>query len=110
MENSIVKMQYLADKIRELRKKKGWNQSQLAEKSFVTHSAISKIEKGDRSPTLEMMIKISKALGVCVSYLIGDFNNDLYKSYNFYKKYGIIENLSAADREYIKLLAERLNR
>ncbi len=48
--------------IKERRKKLGWTQKELAEKSGVSQSAITKIEKGDMNPSYTLAVKIFKAL------------------------------------------------
>ncbi|WP_086348669.1 helix-turn-helix domain-containing protein [Candidatus Enterococcus clewellii] len=57
------------EKLRHLREKKGLGVNQLALKSAVNASNISRLEKGERKdPTFETVKKLSKALGVSISY------------------------------------------
>lgn len=56
-------------KLRKLRKSKGYGVNQLALKSGVSASQISRFENGTRKdPTLDTVKKLSKALGVSLSY------------------------------------------
>ncbi|GCF94238.1 transcriptional regulator [Enterococcus florum] len=56
-------------KLNTLRTSKGMGVNQLALKSGVSASTISRLEKGERKdPTLETVKKLSKALGVSISY------------------------------------------
>ncbi|MBO1307733.1 helix-turn-helix transcriptional regulator [Enterococcus sp. 669A] len=56
-------------KLKALRESKGLGVNQLALKSGVSASNISRLEKGERKdPTLETVKKLSKALGVSISY------------------------------------------
>ena len=48
--------------IRERRKKLGWTQKELADRSGVSQSAIAKIERGRMEPSYTMAMKIFKAL------------------------------------------------
>ena len=57
------------EKLKELRTSKGLGVNQLALKSGVSASQISRFEKGERKdPTLETLKKLSVALGVSISY------------------------------------------
>lgn len=52
------------DRMREIRKSRGLSQEQLAEKAGVNQATISKIERGDGNPTLEMINALAAALDV----------------------------------------------
>jgi len=56
-------------KVKELRKKKGLTQEDLAEKINVDRSYMGFIERGERNPTLDKIEKISKALNITLSEL-----------------------------------------
>ncbi|EOS7999070.1 helix-turn-helix domain-containing protein [Enterococcus hirae] len=57
------------EKLKELRTSRGLGVNQLALKSGVSASQISRFEKGERKdPTLETLKKLSIALGVSISY------------------------------------------
>lgn len=57
------------EKLKELRTSRGLGVNQLALKSGVSASQISRFEKGERKdPTLETLKKLSVALGVSISY------------------------------------------
>jgi len=57
-------------KLKEQRIQKGLSQNQLAKLSGVAQSAICYIEKGDKSPSLKTLLKLSKALEIPVWELI----------------------------------------
>lgn len=60
-------------KLKDLRKSKGLGVNQLALKSGLSASTISRFETGQRKgPTLETVKKLSKALGVSISYFDDD--------------------------------------
>ena len=52
------------DKLREMRKEKGWTQAQLARVSGCNGITITNYENGYRLPRLDILIKLGKALGV----------------------------------------------
>lgn len=54
------------------RKKKGYSQVDLAEKSGVPQSTISAVESGARKPTEETMKMIAHGLGCTVGELLGE--------------------------------------
>jgi ribosome-binding protein aMBF1 (putative translation factor) len=54
----------IARRIRDLRNDKGWSLDTLAERSTVSRSNISLIERGQSSPTAVVLDKLATALGV----------------------------------------------
>ncbi|WP_431826039.1 helix-turn-helix domain-containing protein [Burkholderia sp. F1] len=59
----------IAQRIRELRDARGWSLDALAERSSVSRSNISLIERGQSSPTAVVLDKLATALGVSVASL-----------------------------------------
>ena len=59
----------IAQNIKELRNKRNLTQAALAKRSRVTRSAITLIESGSSNPTLEILLKLSKALHVSIDEL-----------------------------------------
>ena len=59
-----------ADTLKKLRTDKGLSQQTLAEKMFVTNSAISRWENGSRLPDAAMITRLSGILGVDVNILL----------------------------------------
>mgnify|MGYP001183752447 CR=1 FL=1 len=62
----------LGRRIRDERKKRNYTQEQLAELVGVSDAYIGQIERGERSPTLETLVKIGNRLGVTIDYLLHD--------------------------------------
>lgn len=60
-----------AYRIAEARDLKGWNQKQLAEAIGSTQQVISRYENGENDVKSSVIIKMSRALGVTISYLLG---------------------------------------
>lgn len=68
----------LADRIIELRKKKGWSQEELAEMIDVTRQSVSKWESGQSLPDLDKILKLADIFGVSTDYLLKD--KDTYEA------------------------------
>ena len=88
----------IGEKIAEMRKQSKMTQKDLAERLNVSDKVISKWETGKCLPDVEMMMKLSKALGVSISELyecIENTNTEKKEDYNEeriwqYKKYSIV--------------------
>ena len=62
----------IGQRIKEFRKKKGWSQQKLAEKSGLYFNTITRIEQGiGDSPTLKTLLKLVDVLGVGLDELVG---------------------------------------
>jgi len=62
----------LSKKIKELRKKAGWSQQKLAEKTGLSYSVVTKIEQGTaKQPTIQTTIKLANAFSVSLDELVG---------------------------------------
>ena len=61
----------ISEKIRELREKAGFSQSQLAKKLDVTRSSVNAWEIGLSTPTTEYIVAMSKLFHVSADYLLG---------------------------------------
>lgn len=60
-------------RIREARKARNWNQSELAYYAGLKNSAhISHLENGQKKPTLATIVKIANAMSVSVDWLLCD--------------------------------------
>ena len=63
------------NKLRHLRKTKGWSQGQLGKMIGADLQRISKYERGVMWPTMELMVRLAKVFEVSVDYLIRDKEN-----------------------------------
>ena len=61
----------MGSRVRELRREKGLTLNELAEASGVSRAMISKVERGEKNPTLVVAAGISEGLGVTLSQLVG---------------------------------------
>ncbi|HET7753239.1 MAG TPA: helix-turn-helix transcriptional regulator [Anaeromyxobacteraceae bacterium] len=64
-------LQRFAANVRRLRAKRNLSQKALAERSGVSVSYVSMLERAQRSPPLETIEKLARALGVPPSTLLG---------------------------------------
>lgn len=58
-------------RIKEIRESQGLSQNELARKADLHPGQISRIEKEERTMTVETMVKICKALKVSSDYFLG---------------------------------------
>ena len=60
----------LGERIADLRKRKKWTQTELADKIFVTDKTVSSWELNRTEPGLEVLMKLSELFSCSISYLI----------------------------------------
>ncbi|MBV9453816.1 MAG: helix-turn-helix transcriptional regulator [Rubrobacter sp.] len=61
----------LGKRVRQFRQVKGLTLEVLAERSTVSRAMISKLERGEKNPTLLVVAKVAEGLGVDLSELLG---------------------------------------
>ena len=54
----------LGANLKRLRSAKGWSQEQYAFEAGIHRTYVSDIERGARNPTIEILVKLAKPLGV----------------------------------------------
>jgi len=62
-QNPEIRMAHLPNHIRLLREQRGWTQAELAQRANVSRTAVSAIEQGQMSPSVEAAIRLAQALG-----------------------------------------------
>ena len=90
---------YLAKRIREKRKAKGYSQQELGNLLNVSKVSVCYWEKGLKRPSSKNLISLSKVLNTPLEYLIG---NDTYVIASEEEKYGMM--MSNEEIEVIKEL------
>src|SRR4051794_39286827 len=60
----------LCDRVRQLRKKKGWSLEQLSAACGVSRSMLSQIERNQANPTLGVAFRIAQAFGMSLGNLV----------------------------------------
>ena len=86
------------DRLRKLRKERKLTQKELASLIGVKNSVISFYEVEDRTPSLEVLIKLSKALHISTDILLGLDKSETVD----------ISGLSEKDKQYVQYLIDRL--
>lgn len=66
----------LGERIREERKKLNLTQAQLAEAIDISDTYMGAIERGERSLTLDTLVRLVNRLGVTVDYMLSDSVSD----------------------------------
>lgn len=66
-----------AERLKELRKKKGISQAELADLIEVHFTQVSRYERGETKPNAEAMSKLAKALDTTVDYLMSGATDNL---------------------------------
>jgi transcriptional regulator with XRE-family HTH domain len=61
----------LGDELRKAREAAGLTQEKLAFKADVSRNYVSLLERGEKSPTVQLFLRLCKALGVKASTIIG---------------------------------------
>ena len=88
--------QKIGQRIKELRFSKGLTQGELAEKINKTTSYVSKIEIGDRSPTIDVYYDVAKALDVHVASIVSVIDEPLLFMYQKHLESATPEKRDAA--------------
>ena len=60
----------LGDNVRRLRQDKGWSQEDYADRAGIHRTYVSDIERGARNPTITVVEKLAKPLGVAPGKLL----------------------------------------
>jgi len=64
-------MATFGERVKKLRKEKGFTQDQLAEQFLLNKSSISRYEKDKQMPEFDMMLKLADFFNVSIDFLIG---------------------------------------
>lgn len=63
----------LGEIVRGLRKEKAWTQEDLAERAGLTTTYVGQVERGDKVPSLTVVLKLAMALEVLPSRMLEPF-------------------------------------
>ena len=66
----VIDYALLGKRLASIRKKRGWTQERLAEKTNLANNYISNIENNRSIPSLETLVKLCEALGVTPNDLL----------------------------------------
>jgi transcriptional regulator with XRE-family HTH domain len=65
-------------KITELRKQKGWSQTDLAKKIDVSRVIIGRYERNEAAPSIDVAKRMADAFDVSLDYLVGEGQNTAF--------------------------------
>ena len=94
-------------RMRDRRRGLGVTQAQLAETAGTAQARISQIENGESEPSIDVLMRLARALGVTTDYLLGRVD-DPEANAQADPIYRDFKNRSEADRENIKLFMKFL--
>ncbi len=69
----------LHSRITELRKQKGWSQSELAKQIQVSHGIVGRYERGDAIPSIDISKRMADVFEISLDYLVGATEKQLNK-------------------------------
>ncbi|MEM0992934.1 MAG: helix-turn-helix transcriptional regulator [Bacteroidota bacterium] len=75
-----------AERLKDLRKKKGFSQAQLAQKIEVHFTQVSRYERGETKPNAQAMTKMAKVLDTTVDYLMNGTTDEVVKQMGLEKE------------------------
>ncbi len=100
-----------ASKLKVLRLEKGYSLQALADKIGVSKAHVWDLERGQaKNPSLEVLEKLSTALGKPVAFLIGEDPESEGQESESVVMYRDLQKLEPEDRETIKIMMERLKK
>src|SRR5208283_2638256 len=92
----------VGERIRNLRKERGWSQEELGEKADLHHTYVGAVERGEKNASIDTLDKIADALGIEIVDLFtltkGKMNVDKLRAY-------IIEEVKESSPGMLKLIA-----
>lgn len=100
-----LKLSEMGERIREVRKQQNLSRSQLALFTNINPHYLYEIEKGKKAPSVTILYRIAKVLGVSTNYLLMESKNTETDELD-----KLLEKLSAKSRENLSaILIELLN-
>lgn len=89
----------LAGKISELRKQKGWSQSELAKRIEVSREIVGRYERSDAVPSIDVAKRMADAFEVSLDYLVGNTEDKIDKA--MLDRVMAIDKLKPKDKEMV---------
>jgi transcriptional regulator with XRE-family HTH domain len=65
-----ISMKTLGARLRVLRTERGLSQAQLAARAKLSNSYTARVERGEQDPTVSVLVRLAKALGVSPAELL----------------------------------------
>ncbi len=71
MTSEAIYGERLGARVKDLRRRRGLTLEDLAERAGVSRAMISKVERGEKNPTLVVAAKVAEGLGITITELLG---------------------------------------
>jgi DNA-binding XRE family transcriptional regulator len=62
--------------LRRFRTERGWSQEELAEAAGVTLNYVGNLERGEQGPSLHVLVRLARGLGIDVPTLLTEFGHE----------------------------------
>ncbi len=103
-------MSAFGEKLKRMRKEKGWSQDQFAQRVGIHGRHVGKYEIGKAMPNADTVVKIAKVLGVSTDYLLIDDTHTSQgaeiRDKTLLKEFEAVDKMDETDKEVIKQLIE----
>jgi transcriptional regulator with XRE-family HTH domain len=66
----------IVGEVRRARSERGWSQAQLAERLDLSVNYVSLIERAERLPSVEVLVRLATTLGTTVGMLVGELSTE----------------------------------
>ena len=98
-------------RLHELRRQRGWSQTELAAKVDTSGPIIGRYERGDMTPSIDMARRIADILGVTLDYLTGGGGTpDVLHDKSMVRRITDLTTIPGPDRDKILYLVDGLIR
>jgi len=98
------------EKIKELRKEKGWTQAELAEKLDMHPVNMTKLEQGKNMPSADTLIRLSDIFNISIDYLLSDEVqkrvSTVLKDKELLEAFSKVERMDGHSKEIVKELLD----
>jgi len=99
------------ERVLQLRKERGWSQPELGKRVGTSATMISRYERGEMTPSIEVAFRIAKAFGVTLDGLVSDEAlPDALGDRAMLERWRRLDALPAAERDRILDVLDRLAR
>ena len=65
-------LKHFGNNLKALRNARAWTQDELGERADLNPKCVGEIERGERNPSLDVILRLSRALAVDAAELVGD--------------------------------------
>lgn len=102
MQNSEIR-KAVGNRIKQLRKQKGWTQKELAKFIDGSYQQLNKYESGIHAPPLDKLVQLSEALNTTTDYLIVGNESEETPLHNrrLLQKFKLIETFDDSEQETV---------